>query len=231
MCKHRRFYTLILLCLALCLAGCSTTIGYAPTSMDLPTATSVADMEQAADLIVVGRYTEELPSYNKSRDPADPSKENTSTPIIGRIFQFEVSQVIKGNLESRTIQVSIPWSTTREYKPSVRQLGMGEAPISYTYQDPRFVLPQYDTDYLLFLDYSTVSGHHYGAVEPWSVICRSDGSAALCSGLLNVQGPFQLEGSIANSRKTLTVALDMGTVSDFLGSVTFEEICQQASIN
>lgn len=54
MCKHRRFYALILLCLALCLAGCSTTIGYAPTSMDLPTATSVADMEQAADLIVVG---------------------------------------------------------------------------------------------------------------------------------------------------------------------------------
>ena len=188
-------------------------------------------MEQAADLIVVGRYTEELPSYNKSRDPADPSKENTSTPIIGRIFQFEVSQVIKGNLESRTIQVSIPWSTTREYKPSVRQLGMGEDPISYTYQDPRFVLPQYDTDYLLFLDYSTVSGHHYGAVEPWSVMCRSDGSAALCSGLLNAQGPFQLEGSIANSRKTLTVALDMGTVSDFLGNVTFEEICQQASIN
>ena len=60
---------------------------------------------------------------------------------IGRIYRFCVQEVLKGEGMEESIEISIPYSTTRSYRSKAAD---------YTYVDPRFIEPELETEYLLF---------------------------------------------------------------------------------
>lgn len=45
-------------------------------------------MVQMADFVIAGQYVEEMESYNKNRNPEDPTKEAVGSQHIGRIYRF-----------------------------------------------------------------------------------------------------------------------------------------------
>lgn len=98
---------------------------------------------------------------------------------------------------------------------------------NYTYLDPRFVEPEMETDYLLFLNYSNNSGHYYGSGEPSSVKRGAGNAAELQSCLLERETPFMMQGRIENATQTIGVTLEMGSISNFADGLSFEEFRQQ----
>lgn len=219
---------LVILCSALVFtSSCGARSSAEPTemigsiyiSMDIPTANSVADMVQMADVVIVGQYVEEMESYNKNRDPKDPTKEAIGSQHIGRIYRFCVHEVLKGEVMEESIEISIPYSTTRSYRAKA---------VDYTYVDPRFMEPELDTEYLLFLNYSENSGHYYGAGEPSAIKKGEDSSAELQSNLLERDIPFSLQGTVVDSDQKIAVTIDAGSIQNFTENMTFEQIHQAA---
>lgn len=94
--------------------------------------------------------------------------------------------------------------------------------------DPRFIEPELETEYLLFLNYSENSGHYYGAGEPSAIKKGEDSSAELQSNLLERDVPFSLQGTVAGSDQKIAVTIDAGSVENFTKNMTFEQIYQAA---
>lgn len=77
---------------------------------DYPTYPSLEQMCDAADIIVTGQYTEYLSSWNMNRDASDPSKEDPNTYSEGRLYAFQVDQVLKGQApEAITVTNNTAW--------------------------------------------------------------------------------------------------------------------------
>ena len=176
-------------------------------------------MVQMADFVIAGQYVEEMESYNKNRNPEDPTKEAVGSQHIGQIYRFCVQEVLKGEGMEESIEISIPYSTTRSYRSKAAD---------YTYVDPRFMEPELETEYLLFLNYSENSGHYYGAGEPSAIKKGEDSSAELQSNLLERDVPFFLQGTVAGSDQKIAVTIDAGSVENFTENMTFEQIYQAA---
>ena len=207
--------------------------GAVQVRLDYPVAVSLEDMIDAADYIVLGEYTGYHGSWNMAKDPADIQKDDPENTAEGRLYDFQIRQVLKGSVEEENILVNQTWSETipildsdAEFDAEGRVIreSTESRTVPVTVQSSLFIEPEYGCSYLLFLLRDKHFGNYYAAVEPFQIKLES-GTAILKSNLLEgTDAPAQTV-ELENG-KTITVSLGAGSlkIEDFLTGRTEEEL-------
>ena len=150
---------------------------------DVQAFTKPEDLLRASDLAVVGEFTENLGTWNQSRDPNDPSKESSSSIIEGELISFRVSEVLKGSLEGDTIV----------FTQTVRDNLSGKMT-----DFPLYVPVEYGKEYVLFLNYDPTAKVYFGGFYPYMAKVEN-------GVLVNQTAKFEEFGGLDDAMKDLTV--------------------------
>lgn len=200
---------------------------YKYVSSDYPVFEDIQQMCEQADCIVLGQYGEFLSTWNMDRNPENPVEEDPNSYSEGRLYSFNVEQVLKGEPPPDEITISKYYSFGSEYSvgkiDGVEQYAPCQIPTQY------FVEPEYGVDYLLFLDYNEVADNYYAIGEPWEMAIRADGTADLKSNLFNPPPdmPATLETEVRAGdtvTKLIIGGTDIGRYENFLAGMTLDEL-------
>ena len=195
---------------------------------DYPTYPSLEQMCDAADIIVTGQYTEYLSSWNMNREASDPSKEDPNTYSEGRLYAFQVDQVLKGQAPE-AITVNKQYSLGARYY--VGQVDGEHVYAPYQMPTPYCIEPEYGRSYILFLSYDPQFDHYFAVGEPWEILLRPDGSAELKSLIFGDEpqaAPLSAEAKTEDAIYRIIVENDdIGRYEDFIAPLSAEQVMEQ----
>lgn len=139
-------------------------------SYDAPSYRSLGDLTANAEYIVVGTYTSFEGTWNMSRDPEDISREAIDSYVEGRLYHFQVSSILKGELSDSQIQVNLRYGEQIPFEDD-----------SVFVADPTYIEPTLDQTYILFLtrERSQAFDGYYGTGCPFAIKLEDNGSAQL----------------------------------------------------
>lgn len=181
-------------------------------SLENPSFTSVEEMDTAAALIVSGRYTEYLGTYNVTRDENDPTKESNDIYSEGRKYLFEVEEVLSGPLSENTIIIG------KKVSDGVNLDGTNMQIPSVFFTEPTL-----NDTRVLFLDYDPSTGFYYSIGEPWEIAVANDGSLSRC-----LETPASTATAETETDETiyrLNVRFSgVSRTDDFISSLTYEQL-------
>ena len=184
-------------------------------SLENPSFVSVEEMDNAATLIVSGRYTEYLGTYNVTRDESDPTKENTDIYSEGRKYAFEVEEVLSGALSENMIIIGKKVSD-----------GVNLDDIDMQIPSAFFVEPVFNNTRVLFLNYDAATGFYYSIGEPWEIAVANDGSLSRC--LETPASTAIAEAETNESVYRLNVKFSgISKTDDFISALTYEQLKAQ----
>jgi hypothetical protein len=162
-------------------------------AFDYPTTSELKQMVETADLVVIGEYENFNRSWNMSRDLEDIYKEDEDNYVEGRIYDFKVSDIVKGHVEAELIEINLRYSETIEFEESnavISPEGIVEKEATEVtiheieVIDPLYIEPELSKKYLVFLSKDNNFNNYYGAIEPFSIVFDENGVAELKSNLL-----------------------------------------------
>src|SRR5690625_3481805 len=145
--KRFQFF-LVVTMLSVLIIGCDTTedLGDNVTEdvemdEDYPVASSIDDLTEEADIIVIGQFLSDYETWNMARDPKDVQKEDENNDVEGKLYSFEVFDYLKGNGKD-----SIEVNMMHTFNGVVSE---------------RYFEPNVDRDVLLFLYYNNDLYNYY----------------------------------------------------------------------
>ncbi|PAE15440.1 hypothetical protein CHH91_14085 [Virgibacillus sp. 7505] len=162
-------------------------------SNDFDSTSSLNDMVESSDLVVVGKYTNFDSTWNMARDPENPEEESTEDYVEGKLYDFKVEQTLKGDsqenirinhLYSETYKVEM---TSGDEVVSPEGILLKEPSETTIHEvekvDPLFIEPNIDDKYILFLNKGEDTGNYFASIEPFSILFNEDNVAELQSNL------------------------------------------------
>lgn len=162
--------------------------------LDYPTTSELKEMVETADLVIIGYYENFDRTWNMSRNSEDIHKEDEDNYVEGRIYNFNINEIIKGHVDSELIEINMRFSETVEFEESnavVSPEGIIEKEATEVtiheieVIDPLFIEPELNRKYLVFLSKDADFNNYYGAIEPFSIVFDENGVAELKSNLLD----------------------------------------------
>lgn len=190
------------------------------------TAQSLEQLKEVSDVIVKGKYTEFIDTWNMSRDPVDIQKEDSEYYIEGKNYRFEIEEVIKGNPESSSIIVSIEALSRNSIDLRKNDYDLPDIHY-YTYTNPLFIEPDIGDEYVLFLDYNNSIenfDYYYGAIEPFSIKIENN-ETKLQSNLISNKTRKQKESTIINvDGIQVNVKHELVSLNDFVGKINYDQL-------
>lgn len=209
----RIMFVMLLICIAGMLYWKHLYTGTLHISYDTPSYGSLEDLTANADCIVIGTYTAFEGTWNMSRDPADISREATDSYVEGRLYRFQVSSVLKGEVSEDQITVNL-WGG--------EQVTWGDD--SFLVTDPSYVEPALDQTYLLFLtsEQSPAFDGYYGTGSTFAVRLEDSGIAQL-----EISRYPDSETVITPSGKRLVIEVDTAApAEDHISEMPVEEVLE-----
>lgn len=145
---------------------------------DYYTPEDLEDANENADYIIRGNFTSYEKDWNMLRDDHDLSLENEYGVITGKIYQFHISEVFKGNIESNNVSINLQYST-RLYFNDDGQLNYDELKgiknVQYIdYIEAIYIEPDFAQDYILYVNYDEYFDLYYAAFYPFMVEINDD---------------------------------------------------------
>lgn len=139
-------------------------------SNDAPSYRSLEDMTTDAEYIVTGTYTSFDGKWNMSRNPEDISQEAVDSYVEGRIYNFHVESVLKGELSDSQIRVNLRYGDQVTFEGD-----------SFFVTNPNYIEPELNQTYLLFLkkEQSPAFDGYYGTGSPFAIKLENNGIAKL----------------------------------------------------
>lgn len=198
---------------------------------DYEVAQSLEQLKENADIIVKGRYTSFIDTWNMSRDPVDIQKEDSEYYIEGKRYNFQIDEILKGQLQSYAIIVSLDSATKNSI--DLRESENDSPNIhEYMYENPLFIEPELGSEYVLFLDYNDeIEGfdYYYGAIEPFSILIKSD-KALLQSNLLNTKVRKQKGAKVIDvDGAKVEVKEQLAPLDNFIGEIDYSQLKERLS--
>ena len=129
-------------------------------SYDYPVANDLSQMMNEAELIVIGSYASLESTWNMARDMDDITKEDSQNYVEGRLYNFNIQEVIKGNVNTESILVNHRYfETVKTVKNNAKINGEGlilkeateSSEFKFDVYDPLFIEPNSKSTYMLFL--------------------------------------------------------------------------------
>lgn len=114
---------------------------------DYHVVTHLPEMVKKSELVVIGKFGPYLQSYNSDRDIQNPAKPSKHSYSESKIYQFQIREILKGNTDSSTLRVSIPYS--KEIAGLTDEKGN---PLKVRVKDVLSINPDPQKEYVLFLN-------------------------------------------------------------------------------
>lgn len=201
-------------------------------SHDLLTATDLSDMINNSDLIVLGTYEGFDSTWNMARDPNDLSEESDEAYIEGKIYNFNVEEVLMGEVENSKIKINHSYSETLTVELTsgdevVSPEGvLIKEPTSVEYReienkDPTFIEPNFNDRYIVFLQKGEINNIYMRAIEPYLIKFDENETAILQSNLTNNDNDT-LNNNITIDGKTISITNEVDT--DFKDSISGKKL-------
>ncbi|WP_438350593.1 cardiolipin synthase [Paenibacillus sp. FA6] len=163
------------------------------THYDFPVASNLGEMTREAQFVVIGEYKNFDSKWNMLRDPNNVELEAKDSYMEGHLYNFEVNEILKGDLKDTSILVNHKYSTRMVYEENneiINNEGLvvKEATSSKEYnfdnKDFLYIEPDIGSKYILFLNVDSDFGNYYGAIEPFSIKLDKNDTATLQSNLI-----------------------------------------------
>jgi len=178
-------------------------------SKDFSLTSSFEEMVNQSDLVVIGEYKNFDSKWNMARDPYNPLEEDTENYVEGHLYNFKISETIKGTAVSKIVKVNHRYAESfllEESNAVVAEDGiiLKEATKVVTKKvenkDPLYIEPTLGKKYMLFLKEGETLGNYYGAIEPFSISFDKNNKAELDSNLKTINddlltSTIQFDGS------------------------------------
>lgn len=205
-------------------------------SKDYPSTSNLNDMINEADVIVIGQYTGLDSKWNMARNPNNPSEEDTENYVEGHLFNFNISETVKGTTDSEEIKVNHRYAETVELEVSdqvvspkgiITKEATNVEIKDIVNQDPLYIEPRNGEKYMLFLKENKEIGNYFGAIEPFSIIIDENNKAELQTNIETID-----EGSLTTTtvfaEKTFIVKNEIHeTITDTISGTSLEELIRQ----
>ena len=211
-------------------------------SADMPMAGSLRAMYDAVNYVVIGSFGAFESAINGARNWRNPLEEDPNNYFRTLIYSFNIQSVLKGDIGSDTIRVSVPH--LRRHNGEINNAIFnvhGEIVRAATEFDPweiytvwsTYIEPNPDETVVLFLDYSGLFGLYRFGVEPYMIILEEDGTARLRS---NFVIPLEERESIAvthgESESGRPITFTHGSlltvlIPDTITGMTHEELVEE----
>ena len=143
-------------------------------SMDYPISNSYQDMIDQSEYVVYGYFTEFEYEWNMARDENDePSKIFTT---VGKVHDFQIEKVYKGNISKHTIKVNQGYSNTIYYDNTMPDTNdINKSTPKIIVKNELYIEPDLNKKCLLFLNYDKKYTLYYASVEPFIVTIENNG--------------------------------------------------------
>ena len=203
---------------------------------DMEIADCIERMAEASDVIVLGSFDGSYSVWNMSRDTSDPAKESAENYVEGRLYGFDVSEVIKGNASADRILVNYRCSESMLFESSdavVNEEGVitGKASESRSFafmaKDQLFIEPKQHDTYMLFLKFDPTFNDYYAAIHPFAVRF-AEGRAELESNLIGLEGGLSETVEVEGLGYVKAVTQICG-IEDHVSGLSIEEVLQKVS--
>ena len=208
---------------------------------------SLERMFGEADYVVVGRFTAFTNSVNGSRNPANPLQESQLFYNHVRLYNFQIENVLKGNINRDNITIGLTYfrQRTSQISNEVRDSESGavihEATEFDTFTinmiDPYFLEPQIGQTVVLFLNHEELFDSYTALFTPHEITINQDGSLSLrCPRTNNEYLPPEESMHIVHSDAGLEIRFRNHGVShsrireDFVAGRTVRDLLTGAGI-
>lgn len=190
-------------------------------SRDFDPAMDLSEMEAEAAFIVIGEYTGFDRSQNAYRVPGDIMTEDDTQYARNDIYNFQIDQVLRGEIAEDTIQLSHRVSRRVKYEPDSKD--------SFELPEPTYIEPQIGTKYMLFLKNNEPLGLYFGAIQPFSIIINEDNTVTLNSNIVDPEKASIVQDfPVGKSRYTVRTDIGTGiTIPDTISGRTLDDILNQ----
>ncbi|KQL12436.1 hypothetical protein [Psychrobacillus sp. FJAT-21963] len=209
-------------------------------SKDFPSTSDLNVMIDEADLVVIGHYNGLDSKWNMARNPNNPSQEDTENYVEGHLYNFKISETIKGASDSKQIQVNHRFAETVVLEVSdavvspegivtkeATKVDMKEI----ENKDPLFIEPANGKKYMLFLKKNEDLGSYYGAIEPFSISFDKNDKAELQTNIETIDED-SLTSQTQFAEETFIVKNEIHeTITDTISGKSLKELIQQVQKN
>lgn len=206
-------------------------------SYDFPVANGLEEMANAADVIVVGEYIGFDSTWNMARNPGNPLEEDPKDYVEGRLYNFQVDKILKGNGLDDNIKVNHRYAENLTIVDSDAQVNSEgivtkeateSKEINFKKFDSLFIEPENGSKYILFLKENKELNNYYGAIEPFSIKFDTNDVAALQSNLIDLKTKeFTSEIEVEKGRfVNITEPID-STIKDTISKESYNDLVKE----
>jgi hypothetical protein len=205
---------------------------------------SLDKMIDDAPFVVVGHFTELIESINGDRDPNNPLLESPYSYSNARLYNFQVTNVLKRDISKDNITVGLHYfrELSGEIDNAVYDSESGELiheateidPYTIRWMNSYFLEPQLNQTVILFLRYSARSDRYPAAFASHTIAVRQDGSLTLrCPQVnneyLTPEDPMHVFHS--ENGHEIHYFSRSNVIDDFLEGMTVEGLLTEMDIN
>lgn len=184
-------------------------------SNDAPSYRSLEDMTTDAEYIVTGTYTSFEKKWNMSRNPEDISQEAVNSYVEGRIYNFHVDSVLKGDISNSEIRVNLRYGDQVTFDDG-----------NFFVTNPNYIEPELNQTYLLFLtkEQSPAFDGYYGTGNPFAIKLENNGIAKLEINQAPNTGKIINEGATSEEERIIIESDNEEPANDFISGMSGDEV-------
>ncbi|WP_053784084.1 zinc metalloprotease [Paenibacillus xylanivorans] len=168
-------------------------------SSDILTFNSLEQMANNADVIVMGHFNNSKGTINMLRDPNNPKEESTLGYQKGLIYDFEIDEIISGNVSETIIDIGL--RSDSEYLFTDKE--GNEKRISI--DNPLFKSPNTSASYILFLSKDTDLDMYFTPFEPFKLIVDSQNKVNVETNLNEFQSSIEKSYEFEDTKEIVNV--------------------------
>lgn len=131
---------------------------------EVETADNLDQMVEAADLIVVGQYKGLYSTVNMIRGNQNETKESTEEYLGGKVYNFHINRILKGNVEDDTIHIVHRYSNKFDIEET-----LGHENKEVEEADPTYIKPSIGKTYIAFINHPEVEDFYGQSLEPYLI--------------------------------------------------------------
>lgn len=168
-------------------------------SSDILTFDSLEQMASNADVIVMGHFNNSKTTINMLRDPNNPKEESTLGYQKGLIYDFEIDDVISGNVSQTKIDIGL--RSDSEFLFTDKE--GNEKKI--TIDNPLFKSPDTSTSYILFLSKDADLNIYFTPFEPFKLIVDSQNKVHVETNLNELQSSVEKTYEFEDTKEIVNI--------------------------
>ncbi|MEG2909932.1 MAG: hypothetical protein RR945_11970 [Erysipelotrichaceae bacterium] len=209
-------------------------------SKDFPLTSDLNKMADESDIIVIGEYESFDSKWNMARNPDNPTLEDADNYVEGHLYNFNVSEVVKGSSDINSIKVNHRFAETIKIEDSnelTDSYGIIKKEATKTTSknveniDPLYIKPTTGEKYMLFLKKDQLFENYYGAIEPFSIVFDENDLAELQTNIADINED-SLSSKVNINDKTFLVKNEIyETINDNISGMNLNDLINRIKTN